>query len=152
MTPCVAQRAQDIRNALELGALVEEVIRARRHACAAVLRVGVIGEDDEDGVPCLLVDGAQHVDAGAADELVVEQDAGRMLVEDAGDRVGRRAGVADDVDVGNLAHELAQALPHRRDVVDDEDFGSLRCIHGAIVEAQGPRTYRVTLIGVIGGA
>src|SRR4051794_16015530 len=65
LVACCGDLVEDVGDAVELAGLVEEIARAGRGAGLAVLRLGVVGEDDEGDLGSLRVDRLQDVQAGA---------------------------------------------------------------------------------------
>ena len=106
------QLAKDVADAVEFRALVEEMVRAGRHAGASVLRVGVIGQHHEDDAGHLRMNRAEHVDAGAADELIVQQHACGPGGQNARDRFRGRTRIANHRNVRKRANQLAQPFAH----------------------------------------
>jgi len=99
-------------------------------AGAAVLRRRVVRQHDECDVRRIGMDGAQHVHTGAADELVIEQHVIGVRPANSVDRLAGRAGFADHFDAVDAVDQFAQAIAHRREVVDDEDVGACWRVHG----------------------
>jgi hypothetical protein len=71
----------DVLEPCELRALVEKRESARLHARAPVLRGRMVGEHDEADLRRGRVHGAEHVDAGAARQPEVEDDAVRRVLK-----------------------------------------------------------------------
>src|SRR5438477_2315778 len=107
------ERADDFLDLPEVRALVQKPASAGVEAQAAVLRVRVICEYDKHGARRLRAHGPQHIDAGAADQLVVEHHTIRSGLQDPCDGVGRRIRNADDSRAIRLVHQLDQAVAYR---------------------------------------
>src|SRR5438034_8642360 len=75
--------------------------------------------------------GTQDVDPGAADQLVVEDDAVRLCLLDTRDRVARCLRFADHAYALDFAEELDQAAADRRGILDDEDSAAVACFHAS---------------------
>src|SRR6266567_2215937 len=108
----------------ELRALVEKPASAGLDTGPAVLRIGMVGENDELDRRRFGVHRAQHVDAGSTEQLKVEHDPVGPRAEDAADCVSRSLRLADDLDALDFGQQLGQAVPDRREIFDEEYFGA----------------------------
>src|SRR6266705_293644 len=87
-----AKLCDDFHDLCKFSGLVKEMTRARFRADAAVLRVGVVGQDYEHHLRRERMDLAQYLDAATPGQLNVQHDRIRFRPQNSFDRGLRRVG------------------------------------------------------------
>ena len=120
----------DFPNSCELRALVEKPARSGLHAETTVLRIGVIGEYDEQRLRKNRMHRPEHIDACAVEQPIIEHDAVGASAENAGDRDVGTCGFADQFRPVDVIEQLDQPVADRNGVFDDEYLGAIERLHG----------------------